>query len=291
MTTKVTCMITLMVDVYDIFGTWEELQLLTTFIERWDISETDKLPTTIRTCFLAMYNTTNEIGCWTVKERGKLSKETPEYICSIPNVMCCSSLILGSRTICAPHRKQMNKDALGHNPCSGSGHFLGACLNLARALQLFYQHGDGHGILDRETKDSLSAAQHKHSPYKKHRNETDLVAGSGEISHRPPSTASPKGRNQPTTSGVDPARRPELRAGRRVQHKGIRARPARGIPARLPLSISLRLSLALSSAAAADAAPLGRSARSGAPRPPRFLGLGRRGLEPERDRRRRIVAA
>ncbi|KAL3754533.1 hypothetical protein ACJRO7_001729 [Eucalyptus globulus] len=250
MSTKITCMITLMDDVYDVFGSWEELQLLTKFIERWDISQIDKLPLTIRTCFLAMYNTTNEVGYWTMKEQGfniipylhklwvnqgktwleeakwyheghkptlkeylnasvtsigghlvllcsyfttsdKLSKEILEYLCNIPNVMYCSSLILrltndlstlsdelvrgdnfkslhcymnetgASEEATRQHIKslvqdawkQMNEDAFCYNPCPGP--FRGACLNLARASQLFYQYGDGHGIPDRETKDNL----------------------------------------------------------------------------------------------------------------------------------------
>nr|WNI01954.1 terpene synthase [Psidium guajava] len=264
MSTKITCMITLMDDVYDVFGSWEELQLLTKFIERWDISEIDKLPPTIRTCFLAMYNTTNEIGYWTMKVRGfniipylhklwinqsktwleeakwyhechkptlqeylnasvtsigghvvlfcsyfttsdKLSKETLEYLCSIPNVMYCSSLILrltndlstssaelargdnfkslhcymnetGASEEATRHHlknlvreawKQMNEDVIDANPCSGP--FLGACLNLARASQLFYQYMDGHGIPDCETKDNLKSIIIRSVPIKQQR--------------------------------------------------------------------------------------------------------------------------
>ncbi|KAI6697377.1 hypothetical protein NL676_017496 [Syzygium grande] len=70
MTSKLTNMVTLMDDIYDVYGTLEELELLTDFIVRWDITEVDKLPLTIRACFLALYNTTNEIGYWTMRERG-----------------------------------------------------------------------------------------------------------------------------------------------------------------------------------------------------------------------------
>ncbi|XP_048127803.1 beta-bisabolene synthase-like [Rhodamnia argentea] len=264
MSTKITCMITLMDDVYDVFGSWEELQILTKFIERWDISEIDKLPPTIRTCFLAMYNTTNEIGYWTMKAQGfdispylhklwinqgktwleeakwyheghkptlqeylnasvtsigghvvlvfsyfttsdKLSRETLEYLCSIPSVMYSSSLILrltndlstssaelargdnfkslhcymnetGASEEATRHHlknlvrkawKQMNEDVIGANPCPGP--FLGACLNLARASQLFYQYGDGHGIPDRETKDNLKSILIRPVPIKQQR--------------------------------------------------------------------------------------------------------------------------
>nr|WNI01950.1 terpene synthase [Psidium guajava] len=70
MTTKLVSMITLIDDVYDAYGTLEELELLTDFIVRWDITYIDKLPLTIRAYFLALYNTTNEIGYWTMRERG-----------------------------------------------------------------------------------------------------------------------------------------------------------------------------------------------------------------------------
>ncbi|KAI6697503.1 hypothetical protein NL676_017622 [Syzygium grande] len=37
---------------------------------RWDITDIDKLPPTIRDSFTALYNTTNEIGYWTMRELG-----------------------------------------------------------------------------------------------------------------------------------------------------------------------------------------------------------------------------
>ena len=36
---------------------------------RWDITEIDKLPMNIKTVLLAMFNTTNQIGYWTMRER------------------------------------------------------------------------------------------------------------------------------------------------------------------------------------------------------------------------------
>ncbi|KAL3752987.1 hypothetical protein ACJRO7_000391, partial [Eucalyptus globulus] len=34
----------------------------------WDITEIDKLPPTIRDSYMALYNTTNDIGYWTMRE-------------------------------------------------------------------------------------------------------------------------------------------------------------------------------------------------------------------------------
>ncbi|KAK6919414.1 Terpene synthase, metal-binding domain [Dillenia turbinata] len=40
-------------------------------LARWDIHEIDKIPdNTIKTCLLALFNTTNEIGYWTLREKG-----------------------------------------------------------------------------------------------------------------------------------------------------------------------------------------------------------------------------
>nr|QCQ05477.1 1,8-cineole synthase [Eucalyptus polybractea] len=68
--TRIGCLVTLIDDVYDIYGTPEELELLTDFILRWDITDIDKLPPTIRDSFMVLYNTTNEVGYWTMRERG-----------------------------------------------------------------------------------------------------------------------------------------------------------------------------------------------------------------------------
>ncbi|XP_039173290.1 monoterpene synthase-like [Eucalyptus grandis] len=67
---KLASMVILIDDVYDIYGMPEELELLTDFIVRWDITDIDRLPPIIRDSFMTMYNTTNEIGYWTMRERG-----------------------------------------------------------------------------------------------------------------------------------------------------------------------------------------------------------------------------
>lgn len=69
MGTKVICLMTTIDDVYDVYGSLEELELFTDYVDRWDITEIDKLPMNIRTVLLAMFNTTNEIGYWTMRER------------------------------------------------------------------------------------------------------------------------------------------------------------------------------------------------------------------------------
>ncbi|KDP32193.1 hypothetical protein JCGZ_14941 [Jatropha curcas] len=103
-------------------------------LARWDITGIDKLPDMIKTILLAMYNTTNEIGYWTMKEKGfniipylrkewaklckvylteakwyhkgykprfeeyldnaKITMEALDYIDKLPTIMHCCSLIV-----------------------------------------------------------------------------------------------------------------------------------------------------------------------------------------------------
>ncbi|WOG94622.1 hypothetical protein DCAR_0313918 [Daucus carota subsp. sativus] len=53
-------MISVIDDIYDIYGTVHELELFTDAIERWDINSVQLLPDYMRICFLALYNMVNE---------------------------------------------------------------------------------------------------------------------------------------------------------------------------------------------------------------------------------------
>nr|DAD38062.1 TPA_asm: hypothetical protein HUJ06_008703 [Nelumbo nucifera] len=59
--TKVTAMTSILDDTYDAYGTFEELQLFTDAIERWDVDETDKLPEYMKAIYLALLDIYNEI--------------------------------------------------------------------------------------------------------------------------------------------------------------------------------------------------------------------------------------
>ncbi|XP_052733359.1 tricyclene synthase EBOS, chloroplastic-like [Vigna angularis] len=69
--TKVTSLITTIDDVYDVYGTLEELELFTAAVESWDVKAVQVLPDYMKICFLALYNTVNEFAYDALKEHGQ----------------------------------------------------------------------------------------------------------------------------------------------------------------------------------------------------------------------------
>nr|QHU78619.1 ocimene synthase [Albizia julibrissin] len=68
--TKIACFVTTIDDVYDVYGTLDELELFTASVERWDINAIHVLPKYMKVCFLALYNTVNEMTYEALKEQG-----------------------------------------------------------------------------------------------------------------------------------------------------------------------------------------------------------------------------
>ncbi|KAF8409447.1 hypothetical protein HHK36_005523 [Tetracentron sinense] len=70
MSTKVNALITTIDDVYDVYGTLDELELFTDAVERWDVNAMEQLPDYMKICFLALYNSVNEMAYVVLKEQG-----------------------------------------------------------------------------------------------------------------------------------------------------------------------------------------------------------------------------
>ncbi|PRQ22663.1 putative lyase [Rosa chinensis] len=69
--TKVSALIMTIDDVYDVYGTLDELKLFTSVVERWDVNAVEILSEyKLKLCFLALYNTVNEMTYETLKEQG-----------------------------------------------------------------------------------------------------------------------------------------------------------------------------------------------------------------------------
>ncbi|KAH6798735.1 hypothetical protein C2S51_035219 [Perilla frutescens var. frutescens] len=70
---KIMTLITSLDDVYDIYGTLDELQLLTDTFRRWDIESIKGLPYSMQLFYLAIHNFVSELAYDTLKEHGFLS--------------------------------------------------------------------------------------------------------------------------------------------------------------------------------------------------------------------------
>ncbi|KAL8191604.1 hypothetical protein R6Q57_028335 [Mikania cordata] len=57
-------------DVYDVYGTLEELELFTEAVCRWDINSIERLPEYMKICFIGLYNTINEMSYSTLTDTG-----------------------------------------------------------------------------------------------------------------------------------------------------------------------------------------------------------------------------
>ncbi|CAK9178940.1 unnamed protein product [Ilex paraguariensis] len=68
--TQVTSLITTIDDIYDVYGSLDELQLFTYVVKRWDANAVKSLPHYMKLCFLALYNTVNGMAYDTLKENG-----------------------------------------------------------------------------------------------------------------------------------------------------------------------------------------------------------------------------
>ncbi|KAL8522472.1 hypothetical protein ACS0TY_012584 [Phlomoides rotata] len=72
MATKVNVFITIIDDIFDVYGTWEELVQFNDAIQRWDIEAMDQLPNYMQICFLALNNLIDEMAYHVLKEQGIL---------------------------------------------------------------------------------------------------------------------------------------------------------------------------------------------------------------------------
>ncbi|XP_057462464.1 (3S,6E)-nerolidol synthase 1-like [Actinidia eriantha] len=58
-------------DIFDVYGTLEELTLFTDAVNRWELTAVEQLPDYMKVCFKALYDITNEIACKIYKKHGR----------------------------------------------------------------------------------------------------------------------------------------------------------------------------------------------------------------------------
>ncbi|XP_028803912.1 terpene synthase 10-like [Neltuma alba] len=68
--TKITSFITIIDDIYDVYGTLQELELFTHVVHNWDIHAMHTFPSYMKICFLALYNSVNDAAFAILKHTG-----------------------------------------------------------------------------------------------------------------------------------------------------------------------------------------------------------------------------
>ncbi|XP_010440109.1 PREDICTED: (E)-beta-ocimene synthase, chloroplastic isoform X1 [Camelina sativa] len=68
--TKIFMLIVIMDDIYDIYGTIEELEIFTNVVEKWDVNHVERLPRYLKVCFLFLFNEVNQIGYDVLRDKG-----------------------------------------------------------------------------------------------------------------------------------------------------------------------------------------------------------------------------
>ncbi|XP_019453842.1 PREDICTED: myrcene synthase, chloroplastic-like isoform X2 [Lupinus angustifolius] len=157
--TKVNSLITTIDDIYDVYGTFEELQLFTEAMDRWDPKTIDNLPDYMKICFLALYNFVNELGHEILKENGcditpYLKEAREKETGDIPKSIQCymNETRVSEKEACEYMKSMMHTTwkKMNEEACNSSfpESFIDVAINLAKMALCMYQHGDGHTIQD-----------------------------------------------------------------------------------------------------------------------------------------------
>ncbi|KAI3809393.1 hypothetical protein L1987_25365 [Smallanthus sonchifolius] len=68
--TKLITMVNVVDDVYDVYGTLDELERFTEVVRRWDLNAVEGLPEYMKICFLGLNNSIDEMGYHTLTNQG-----------------------------------------------------------------------------------------------------------------------------------------------------------------------------------------------------------------------------
>ncbi|KAH9699980.1 Beta-myrcene/(E)-beta-ocimene synthase 2 [Citrus sinensis] len=168
MSAMVNCLLTSIDDVYDVYGTLDELELFTDAVERWDATATEQLPYYMKLCFHALYNSVNEMGFIALRDQEVgmiipyLKKADELKRGDVPKSIQCYMHETGVsedearehiRDLIAETWMKMNSARFG-NPPYLPDVFIGMAMNLVRMSQCMYLYGDGHGVQE-NTKDRV----------------------------------------------------------------------------------------------------------------------------------------
>nr|GMD23008.1 terpene synthase 10-like [Ipomoea batatas] len=168
--TKIDVLLCTVDDLYDIYGTLDELQLFTETIERWDdITQVGHLPEKMQFCYFAVHNFANEVAHDILKEHNVnilpyLRKEYEMKRGDVPKAIQCYAN--EHKVSCEEARdfvdghinetwNKINKFLFDD---TFTKTFVQVTMNIGRVALCMYQHGDGHSFKNLETNRRIQAA-------------------------------------------------------------------------------------------------------------------------------------
>ncbi|CAL0333907.1 unnamed protein product [Lupinus luteus] len=165
--TKLAILIPIIDDVYDIYGTFDELELFTAAVESWDIKSIQLLPEYMKIYFLAIYNNANEIAYDTLKDQGQYilpyltkaselqrGEEAKSIACYMyENGVSYEGAYKHIQSLLGENWKRLNKVRVTSSPFPK--HFVEIATNMARISGYFYLSGDRLGAPDDAAKNSI----------------------------------------------------------------------------------------------------------------------------------------
>nr|GMC72873.1 isoprene synthase, chloroplastic-like [Ipomoea batatas] len=69
--TKTFNLVTVLDDVYDVYGSLDELEIFTVAVERWGVDVIEDLPDYMKLCYFSLFNTINDLAYDTLKDKGE----------------------------------------------------------------------------------------------------------------------------------------------------------------------------------------------------------------------------
>ncbi|XP_039166663.1 (E,E)-alpha-farnesene synthase [Eucalyptus grandis] len=154
--TKVIILILVIDDLYDLYGSLEELECFTDAITRWDLEQIQQLPECIKVCFQALRDVTYEIAHEIGKDEDWHQVAERERGDAPSSVACYMREANVSEDIARKHITILINQAWNsiNAHCFGNAEkpflrpFINVTVNAARVVHMLYQFGDGFAIPD-----------------------------------------------------------------------------------------------------------------------------------------------
>ncbi|XP_020256538.1 terpene synthase 10-like isoform X3 [Asparagus officinalis] len=166
---KVGALLVVVDDIYDAYGSLDELELFTRVVERWEIKELENLAECMKICFINISNIVDEMARNSQRNGGLdilpyLRKAAEQERGGSPTSIQCYMKENGVSevdarayisSVISQTWKELNQELI---LCSSlPQYFMEACTNLARMAVCLYQHRDGFGIPTHETKSQIKS--------------------------------------------------------------------------------------------------------------------------------------